>query len=201
MLKMKKGSIISSADTLFNEYELSEKQIKANIDVDMIAEIFKIWIKGHSSEQIFLILEVPVKMNEETEVRPGVLEATHSNVYYLGDCDEDHALKLLGQYGDVFFNDGVITVGFGSQESQEEIQWTKYNVMYVIGDSVPYFATEVMDKIGFSRVDHVITAWDTISAGTLGVSKRFEREDGTSIIEIVEELKGEGLFLNEVIED
>jgi hypothetical protein len=201
MLKMKKGAIIINADTLFNEYELSEKQIKANVNVDLITELFNIWIKGHSSEPIFLILEVPVNADEETEIRPGVLEATHSNVYYLGDCDEAKALELLEQYGDVFFNDGLITVGFGSQESQEEIQWTKYNVMYVIGDSVPYFATEVMDKIGFPKVDRITTAWDTISADNPGVSSRFDREDGTSIIDIVEELKGEGLFLNEVIED
>lgn len=67
MLNMKKGSKIQNADKLNEGYKIEEYGFTANVNVEKI-------------EPMFFILELPTNLDDETQVRPGVLETTHKDI-------------------------------------------------------------------------------------------------------------------------
>ncbi len=79
MLNMKKGSKIQNADKLNEGYKIEEYGFTANVNVEKIEPILRHFIELHN-EPMFFILEFPTNLDDETQVRPGVLETTHKDI-------------------------------------------------------------------------------------------------------------------------
>ena len=127
MLKLRSGCQVPFPEKLDEGYTLMNHQITANVSADKIKDIMTHFICIHD-EPIFFILELPSKQYDEIEIRSGIVEKLHKDVYYIDGCTNEEALTILLRVGDLMINDGLCSFGFGCHESSDEIMFGKYNV-------------------------------------------------------------------------
>ena len=193
-MKMKAGSKVHPSVRLYEGYEADGSGFTANVGVDKIEDIMQHFIVLHD-EPIFFILELPCRADQETPIRPGVVEKMHKDVYYIDGCSREEALTILLRVGDILYNDGISSFGFGGHESGDEIMFGKYNVLTVYTqapDAYPAF----FEAHEIPRVSGLVTAWDTFSAATPGKSICYEAK-GQSVYDIPEQFKDWGMYLAE----
>lgn len=198
MLKLRKGCKVPFPEKLSDGYQYIDAGIIANVSADKIKSVLEHFIGIHD-EPIFFILEIPSNLNDEVEVRSGVLEAMHRDVYYIDGCTPKEALTILNRVADLMINDGLCTFGFGGHQSQDEIMVGKYNVI-----SIYTLNKELYD--GFfedheiNKVEHLLTAWDTFTPESPGESTRVDT-DSKSIYDIPDMFKEWGIYLAEQREE
>lgn len=130
MLNLRKGSKVPFPEKLSEGYEYSDSCFTANVNADKLEAMIKHFIALHN-EPLFYILELPTRQQDETEVRPGFVEALHKDVYYIDGCTQDDALAILRETVELTINDGMCAFGFGCHQSHDEIMVGKYNVVTV----------------------------------------------------------------------
>jgi hypothetical protein len=199
MLNFKKGAYVPKSEKIFEQYVFNgENYTRANINIENIAAIFEAFIKAHQ-EPLFLILETPATSQQEAELRQRDEDAFHKNVYYLDDWQQDDCLAFLEKYGELVFNDGFITIGFGGHVSHHEILWGKYNVM-TLYTSDEVWLDSLMAQHGIPEVEKLVTAWDTFSLQKGGISTLYEVE-GMSFYDLIKILETKGLYYAETREE
>lgn len=198
ILKLKAGAKVSSTIPLYEGYEVEDRYITANISVDKIEAVLQHFVVMHE-EPVFFILELPASADEETEIAPGVVDKIHKDVYYIDGCSQEEALNILVRVGDLLYNDGISSFGFGCHESGDEIMFGKYNVLTIFSQSTEeydaFFAVHQIEK-----TDDLVTAWDTFTQETPGVSERYET-NGTSVFDIPKLFKDWGMYFAEQREE
>ena len=199
ILKMKKGCKISTETILYEGYAVDECSITANVGIDKIEGVLQHFIVMHDDEPLFFILELPANAVDETEIAPGVLDKLHKDVYYIDGCKPEEALTILFRVGELLFNDGVSSFGFGCHNSQDEIMFGKYNVLTIYSQNINAY-NAFFEPHEIEKTDNLITAWDTFSVNAPGVSERYE-DDGKTVFDIPEQFKEWGIYLAEQRED
>lgn len=199
MLKMIKGAKIKDADKLSEGYQVIEGDIRANIDADKMAKVFKAFLKAQK-DPLFLILEVPASADDE-KAKDGIVKHFHTDVYYLDNIPSEAAIELFGLLGNLFINDGLSQIGFGNFVTQAEIMTQKYNVVDVHpGKDDLGLYEKILSDNGIEKVDSLKTAWDYFTSSNPGASVKIE-EDGKTVYDIVGFLQKEaGLYLAETRE-
>lgn len=198
MLNMKKGSKVQNADKLNEGYKIEEYGFTANVNVEKIEPILRHFIELHN-EPMFFILEIPTNLDDETQARPGVLETTHKDIYYIDGCSKEAVLAILDRDSELLINDGISDFGFGCHESYDEIMVGKYNVL-TIYSRTPEAYNGFFEKYGINQVNELVTAWDTFTEEALGVSKRVA-VNGQTIYDIPDKYKEWGIYKAEVREE
>lgn len=197
-LKLKAGSKISTKVVLYEGYEKADNYITANIGIDKIEEVLMHFIAIHE-EPLFFILELPSKANDETEVAPGIVESLHKDVYYIDGCSGEEAIAILDQVGDLLYNDGMISFGFGGHESNDEIMFGKYNVLTIYSRNIDDY-NDFFEPHNIEPTDKLITAWDTFTADTPGTSEEYVMGD-KSVYDIPKQFEDWGMYLAEQREE
>ena len=198
MLVLRTGCEVPFPEKLSEEYMLTDSQIIANISADKIKEVMEHFICIHE-EPVFFILELPSRRDDEEEIRPGVVEKLHKDVYYIDGCTQKEALTILLRVGDLMINDGLCSFGFGCHESTDEIMFGKYNVTTI-------FSRNIEQYIGFMaeheipKADNITTAWETFSREHPGSSERIDT-DGRDVYSIPEMFADWGIYKAEQRED
>ena len=196
MLNMVKGFKVFSPEKLNEGYEItSEMSIMANVNAEKILDIFEHFIVMHDYERLFFILELTVTCDREKEVKPGIVEDLHNDVYYIDGCTAEQAIVLMERYGELLINDGICKFGFGCHESQDEIMLDKYNVVTIYSRNLTAF-NDFFEAHEIEKTDHLITAWDTFTRETPGQSRRYDY-NGKNVFDLPEELKEWGIYLAE----
>ena len=198
MLKLRKGCKVPLPEKLSEGYKYIESGIVANVDADKIRSVLEHFVVIHD-EPIFFILELPSNLDDEVEVRPGVLEALHKDVYYIDGCTVEEALTILIRTADLMINDGLCSFGFGCHQSQDEIMIGKYNVVSIYTSNKEMYNGFFEDH-EISRDENLLTAWDTFTKETPGESERVDT-DGKSVYDIPEMFKDWGIYLAEQREE
>ncbi len=198
MLKFRKGCTVPFPEKIHEEYEINENSIIANIDADKIEDLLSDFIKLHN-EPLFFILEIPSKQCDEIEIKPGIVESLHKDVYYIDGCAQEEALNIVSRIGKLLVNDGLSSFGFGCHISHDEIMVGKYNVITIYSQT-PENYNELLEKNELKRVDKVMTAWDTFTQNNPGKSVKIET-DGKDIFDIPEMFADRGIYLAEQRED
>lgn len=193
-LKLKAGSKISSLVPIYEGYEVRDNHITANVGINKIEGVFQHFIVMHE-EPIFFILEIPAAATDETEVSPGIVEKLHKDIYYIDGCSQEEALTILIRVGNLLYNDGLSSFGFGGHESGDEIMFGKYNVLTIYSQSIEKYS-EFFNPHNIEKMDSLKTAWDTFTKETPGVSERYE-VDGKSVFDIPEQFKEWGMYFAE----
>lgn len=170
---------------------LMENQVIANISADKIKTVMEHFICIHK-EPLFFILELPSKQYDEKEIRPGVVDNLHKDIYYIDGCTNEEALTILLRIGDLMINDGLCSFGFGCHESMDEIMFEKYNVTTIFSRSIEQYI-DFMAKHEIPKTDHITTAWDTFSQEHPGTSERIDT-DGKDIFSIPEMFADWGIY-------
>lgn len=195
MLKLTKGHLISKPELLEEGYMISgDVTIVANVDADKIKDVLQHFISMHE-EAMFFILELPVTRDREEEVSPGVVNDTHKDIYYIDGCSQDECLLLLERYGELLINDGLRSFGFGCHESHNEIMVGQYNVLTIYSENLSDFEG-FYEMHEIEKKDNIVTAWDTFTKDTPGISYGYEVE-GKTVYDIPDLLKDWGIYLAE----
>lgn len=198
MLVLRAGCRVPFPEKLFEEYMLMENQIIANISADKIRTVMEHFICIHE-EPLFFILELPSKQYDEKEIRPGVVEKLHKDIYYIDGCTNEEALTILLRVGDLMINDGLCSFGFGCHESNDEIMFGKYNVTTIFSRNIIQYIN-FMAEHGIAKSEHIVTAWDTFSQEHPGSSERIAT-DGKDVFSIPEMFADWGIYKAEQRED
>ena len=191
MMKMRKGCTVPFPEKLFEAYEVEGNSILANVGADKIEEMLLHFIFAHEEPQFF-ILELPANLANEEKIKEGTIDKFHEDVYYIDGCSPEQAQAILTEVGDVLINDGLCSFGFGCHKSGDEIMFGKYNVVTIFSRNIAGFES-FFEKFHISRVDHLLTAWDTFSQDHPGISERYEA-NGKTVFDIPELLKDRGIY-------
>ena len=193
-LKLKAGSKVHPSAHLYEGYKADDSGFTANVGIDKIDDIMQHFIVLHD-EPLFFILELPCTADQETPIRPGVVETTHKEVYYIDGCSREEAITILLRVGVILYNDGISAFGFGGHESGDEIMFGKYNVLTIYTQPPEAYPAFFMAH-EIPHVNGLVTAWDTFTASTPGESTRYEVK-GKSVFDIPEQFKDWGMYLAE----
>lgn len=198
ILKLKAGSKISSKTVLYEGYQKEVNYITANVSIDKIEGILQHFIAIHE-ERLFFILELPAKADDVTEGMPGIVNTLHKDIYYIDGCLQEEALTILIRVGDLLYNDGLISFGFGCHESNDEIMFGKYNVLTIYSQNINDY-DDFFEPHEIEQKDDLITAWDTFSAESPGISEKYEL-DGKTVYDIPKQFAEWGMYLAEQREE
>lgn len=194
MLKLRKGCRVPFPERLSEGYKYIESGIVANVDADKIRSVLEHFIAIHD-ERLFFILELPTNLNDEVQIRPGIIEAKHKDVYYIDGCTDEEALTILIRAADLMINDGLCSFGFGCHQSQDEIMIGKYNVVSIYTSNKEMYDGFFEDH-EIRQAESLLTAWDTFAQETPGESVRIDT-DGKSIYDIPEMFKDWDIYFGE----
>ena len=137
--------------------------------------------------------------NDETEIKSGVVEKFHKDVYYIDGCTQEETFAILNRVGELLINDGLSSFGFGCHVSHDEIMIGKYNVVTIYSQDIEKYNT-LLEKHKINRVDKIVTAWDTFTQNNPGKSEKVET-DGKDIFDIPKMFEDWGIYLAEQRED
>ena len=192
MLNLVKGHRVSSVENLFESFtKLTEHYLMANVHAEKILEVFQHFIAIHD-EPLFFILELPVSIDREKEI---AMNELHKDVYYIDDCSIEECLVLLIRYGDLLVNDGLSKFGFGGHKSHDEIMLDSYNVVTIYSKELSKF-NDFFEPHNIQFVEELVTAWETFSETSPGISEIYE-SNGKTVYDLPEELAEWGIYLAE----
>lgn len=166
----------------------------ANVHAEKILEIFQHFIVIHD-EPLFFILELPVSIDREKVIAKNIIKESHKDVYYIDGCSREECLALLIRYGDLLVNDGLSKFGFGGHKSHNEIMLDSYNVVTIYSKELSKF-NDFFEPHNIQFVEELVTAWDTFSETSPGISEIYE-SNGKTVYDLPEELAEWGIYLAE----
>ena len=195
MLNLVKGHRVSLVENLFESFtKLTEHHLMANVHAEKILEVFQQFIVIHD-EPLFFILELPVSIDREKEIAKNIINELHKDVYYIDNCSREECLVLLIRYGDLLVNDGLSKFGFGGHKSHDEIMLDSYNVVTIYSKELSKFY-DFFEPHNIQFVEELVTAWETFSETSPGISEIYE-SNGKTVYDLPEELAEWGIYLAE----
>ena len=195
MLNLVKGHQVSLVENLFESFtKLTEHHLMANVHAEKILEVFQHFIVIHD-EPLFFILELPVSIDREKVIAKNIIKESHKDVYYIDGCSREECLALLIRYGDLLVNDGLSKFGFGGHKSHDEIMLDSYNVVTIYSKELSKF-NDFFEPHNIQFVEELVTAWDTFSETSPGISEIYE-SNGKTVYDLPEELAEWGIYLAE----
>ena len=195
MLNLVKGHRVSLVENLFESFtKLTEHYLMANVHAEKILEVFQYFIAIHD-EPLFFILELPVSIDREKEIAKNIINESHMDVYYIGNCSREECLVLLIRYGDLLVNDGLSKFGFGGHKSHDEIMLDSYNVVTIYSKELSKF-NDFFEPHNIQFVEELVTASETFSETSPGISEIYE-SNGKTVYDLPIELAEWGIYLAE----
>ena len=195
MLNLVKGHRVSLVENLFESFtKLTEHHLMANVHAEKILEVFQHFIVIHD-EPLFFILELPVSIDREKVIAKNIINELHKDVYYIDNCSREECLVLLIRYGDLLVNDGLSQFGFGGHKSHDEIMLDSYNVVTIYSKELSKFY-DFFEPHNIKFVEELVTAWETFSETSPGISEIYESNRKT-VYDLPEELAEWGMYLAE----
>lgn len=197
MIELKECCKVPFPEKLFEEYEIKENAIYANVNVSKVLDMMKRFIALHS-EQMFFILELPCKEEDGITASKTLVNTTDDyDVYFIDGLDAEQAYQCLDALGGFLVKDGMNTFGIGGHESHEEILFGKYNLMTIYTQDAEKYR-EFLSSFHITPTENLITAWDTFDQEHPGECTRYvSKETGKTIYDIPEAYKEYGMYLYE----
>lgn len=152
---------VKSSEIIKESYEVEDTRITLNISKEKYNDLLYSFIKC-LEEPCFFILENPLTLQEEKRLRRNETDSFHCQTYYIDGLTKDIVKSIIDNYLEIFKNDGLISFGFASHYSHDEIMFTKYNVAYIFSRDVQKYL-KMLDELKISESNNFVTAWDTFS--------------------------------------
>ena len=194
MLNMIKGCKIHDPSLLYEGYMLDGDYFTANVNAEKIEALIEHFIQLQT-DRIFLILEIPTNAKDEVEIRPGIFEAMHMDVYYMDGMTKESAISFLHTFGPLFIHDGLCKFGFGSHSGNNEMILDYYNVLKIY-TKTPHQYDGFFESHNISQTVDLQTAWCFFTNETPGECYTIPYR-GKNIYDITEHLKQYGLYFAE----
>lgn len=198
MLETKECCKVPFPEKLFEEYEIKNTAIYANVNASKVIEMMKRFIAMHD-EPLFFILELPCKEDDGGITAENKLTNTADDcdVYFIDGLNAEQAEGCIDSLAGFLVKDGMNTFGIGGHESYEEILFGKYNVMTIYTKNAESYH-DFFNSFGIAKTDNLITAWDTFDAEHPGECHLYvSKKTGKTIYDIPELYKEYGMYLYE----
>jgi hypothetical protein len=186
------------------EESYSEKQtaeryyvFQVNVSAENIADYY-LALSAHVSGLAFFLLEYPINESEEVQLRKESSDPFHRAVYYLDGIDSERGQEIFKSYARLLVHDGLVNFGYGAHEGHDEVYVGGYKIFWIYADE-PEKYRRALKELGVPRVTELKTVWDTFTEDSPG-ERNALREKPTAW-DMVEELRGQGLYRAEVGED
>lgn len=189
------GVNIPFPDKIEEKYELSAKRILCNISFEKLKQLLGDFVCG-LVEPLFLVIELPLKLDEEEKLRTSQKDVFHKEVLYLDGQKKKQIDTLLDQYGELLLNDGMSSFGVASHVTGDEILIQKYKVVAIYSGEITKYCA-LMNRYGIVQTDNLVTVWNTFSHEHPGTCELVSI-NGLSVYDIVEELKKQGMYSSEI---
>lgn len=191
------GVSIPFPEKIKEEFEAFEHCVRFNLSFEKIRPMLNEFLDG-LQEPLFVVLQLPLTQQEETELRKGESGPLHQKVCYLDGQSKAQVRAILEQYGDLLLNDGISQFAVASHATREEMFIQKYKLIDIYCDN-PAIYFGFLIKYGLKQTDKLITAWDTFSYETPGEVCRIEM-DRINAFDVYEELVKMGMYEAKIIE-
>lgn len=195
--KLVEGISVENLTGIKSAYSVDNNGIYAEISGEKIYPLICDLIKK-LDEPVFFLLEYPCDEMKEKELRQSKDSPFHYDLYYLDNCTIPVALAIMKRYGQILINDGLSRFGFGAHKTGEEIYCMKYQTISIYGDIKKFEKTFEKNKI--SKELNFKTLWDNFTDDKPGISSAVE-VNGENVYTIIENLKTEGIYLADTIEE
>ena len=191
------GVSVENIDNIHSAYSILDNGISAIVSAEQMSTLIKDLIK-QLDEPVFFFVELPCGEDEEQKLRKSKTDPLHYNLYYLDNCTLPVAEAIMKRYGQLMINDGFCRFGFGAHETGEEIYCLKYQMISVYGNSDKF--SKCFDKHKIPCEKEFVSLWDTFTNEAPGISSAVEI-NGETVYDIVENLKSEGMYHADVVEE
>ena len=196
-MKLPMGIKVPRIDEIHECYEMTDEgrylSFTANVSEEKIEPLLRRFCEEMHGTGFF-ILETPTSAREEEHLRKSESDPAHRDVYYLPNLKKDGMLSLLGRFGGLLVQDGMVTFGFASHDSKDEIFIGRYKVMHIYAftrDDRKY--GRMLNDFNIPKEEDIKTVWDTFTEQAPGECYRIQM-DGIDCYDLVEMLEAEGLF-------
>lgn len=192
------GVKVPFPEQIEEKFQMRENSIQFNISfekLDCFVRAFIAMIK----EPCFFILHVPVSEDEDAKLRKIPSEPFHENVYYMDGLSKVDLISILDQFGDLFFQDGIIKFGVASHVTSDELFVEKYKILNIWSQEISYYLP-LLDEFQIFETEKLITAWNTFTVDNPGECHRITIE-GKSIYDARDALLLKGMYFAKIVED
>jgi len=197
MIELKQCCKVPFPEKLFEQYEVKENAIHANVNASKVLDMMKRFIEMHN-EPLFFILELPCKdVDGITKSKRIVNVNEEFDVYFMDGLDAEQACQCIDMLGIFLIKDGMSIFGIGGHKSHEEILFGKYNVMTLFTQS-PEKYLDFLSDFKIEQTDTLITAYDTFDPDHPGECTIYVSEEtGKTVYDIPDIFKEYGMYLYE----
>lgn len=196
-MKFSKCYTVFDENRVIESYKKREKSIIANISDDNLKEIIEQFI-DFLSEPCFFFIEVPLNEIDEKKLRKKDTDPFHKVEYFIDNIDKATCFSILNKHGEDLINDGLISFGFASHSTNDEIYIQKYNVVHFYSDNNLNDIEKLLNNRDIYETNTFITAWDTFTDSNPGKSIRCENFDTNDFIKEYKEL---GIYPSRIVDD
>ncbi len=197
MIELKECCKVPFPEKLFEQYQVKEDAIYANVNASKVLGMMKHFIKMHN-EPLFFILEIPCREEDGiTESKSLVNTNNDFDIYFIDGLSKEQACQCIDALGNFLVKDGMNTFGIGGHKSHEEILFGKYNVMTLYTQD-PDKYRNLLKEFRIEQTDTLITAWDTFDREHFGECTLYvSKEADKTIYDIPNAYKDFGMYLYE----
>ncbi|HEX9058808.1 MAG TPA: hypothetical protein VF941_01370 [Clostridia bacterium] len=198
MFNLVKGVNVKNLDGIYESYKVQNTKdfcfISVNVSAEKIGALFK-ELCSYVRTPGFLVIEVPTNANIEKEIRKNDTDSFHNDAYYIDGQSYEDIAAIFDKYSELLINDGFVKFGFGSHSGYDEIFVVDYKIFHIYADE-PQKYLDVLERYEIKKKEDYKTVWENFSPESPGSSMSIHI-DGCSIYDMVEELKGNGLYFAE----
>lgn len=196
MIDLKPCCSVPFPEKLFEEYEISENAIVANVGCGKVLDMMKRFARMQSSP-LFFILEIPSRAYDGITESKVIKDSDDYDVYFIDGLSCDQACQCLESVGHFLVKDGMNLFGIGVHNGGEEIVFGRYNVMTLFTKNADTYR-EFFDEFGIKETGNLVTAWDTFDNEHPGECNLYvSKETGKTIYDIPDTYKDYGMYLYE----
>ncbi|MCD7894286.1 MAG: hypothetical protein LUG60_11425 [Erysipelotrichaceae bacterium] len=196
MFNLIKGAKIENNDVLKEGYRLLRKNhIEAVVETHHIMILMEQFIRRFENETFFIFIEVPTSLDDEEKYDDGYL---HKDVYFMKKLSADEVSGIFYLFEDILLNDGLSSFGVAFDHGQ--IGKSKCNMVDVYHRNASDFR-DIFENNNIYEDNQMITPRELINENNQGLCFLYEDNDGKNIYDVVESLKGFGLYKFETKRD
>ena len=196
MIELKECCKVPFPEKLFEEYEIRENAVIANVGCSKVLDMMKRFAHMHASP-LFFILEIPSRAYDGITESKIIKNTDDYDVYFVDGLSCDQACQYLDAVGHFLLKDGMNLFGIGVHTGGEEIVFGRYNVMTLFTKNADMYR-ELFSKYGIKETESLVTAWDTFDENNPGECNLYiSQQTGKTIYDIPETYKDYGMYLYE----
>lgn len=198
MFRTAAGVKIPFPDKVKEEFQVFEHSIRLNLSFEKLEPMLYDFI-NLADEPLFVVLQLPLSLDEEEPLRKDENDSYHQKVCYLDGQSKAQVMDILSKYSNIILNDGLSQFAIASHVTKDDFFIQKYKLIDIFSKNTEKFF-ELMEKYHISETTELATVWNTFSYETPGEAWRFN-DAGRDIFDVYHELVKLGMYDAKIIED